>query len=170
MIDAIFIGTGIFTIFFALAVVFAKEAAHSAFSLILTFFGLSTLYVLWGSNFIAMLQILIYAGAIVVLFVFVVMVLDKVKVSTLYSGSSFLVLVALGTVWTVSLLLLRVLNRGSFFEPAANSDGTNMKAVSAMLFGEYLWAFEILSVFLLALIIAVCVVAKPQKNAEKGAK
>src|SRR5262245_29191265 len=59
---------GIFTIAAATGVVFSRNAIYSAFSLVLAFFGLAGIFVLWGNNFLAMLQILIYAGAIVVLF------------------------------------------------------------------------------------------------------
>jgi len=168
MREVLFIGVGVLTIFCALAVVFARQAASSAFSLVLTFFGLATLYILWGSNFIAMIQILIYAGAIVVLFVFVVMVLDKQKISSLYSANSAFILIALLTVWAVSLLVLRVLNRGTFVEPVTAA--YDMTTVANLLFSEYLWAFEILSVFLLSVIIAVCIVAKPDAGEEAAKK
>ena len=79
MMDFIFIGFCLLTIGFALGVVFSRNAVYSAFNLVLCFFGLSAVYLLWNATFIAMIQILIYTGAIVVLFLFVVMLLDLVK-------------------------------------------------------------------------------------------
>ena len=81
MTEAVFIILVLFTIACGLGVVFSKNPVYSAFSLVLCFFGLSGVYVMWGATFIAMIQVLVYTGAIVVLFVFVVMLLDLVRSS-----------------------------------------------------------------------------------------
>jgi NADH-quinone oxidoreductase subunit J len=60
--------TSIFTLLCASIVVFSKNAIYSAFGLILALFGLAVMYLLWGTPFMAMIQVLIYTGAIVVLF------------------------------------------------------------------------------------------------------
>ena len=76
MRDLLFAAGALFTVAMAAGVVFARGAIFSAFCLVLSFFGLALLYILWDSTFISMIQVLVYAGAIVVLFVFVVMLLN----------------------------------------------------------------------------------------------
>ncbi|NBT58545.1 NADH-quinone oxidoreductase subunit J, partial [bacterium] len=76
MVFAIF---SVFTLLTAAGVILSRNVIYSALNLVLCFFGLATLYLLWGATFISMIQILIYAGAIVVLFVFVVMLLNFEK-------------------------------------------------------------------------------------------
>ena len=72
MSDAAIAVSVVFTVAMAVGVVFSKNAIHSAFSLVLCFLGLSSCYIQWHSPFLGLIQVLIYTGAIVVLFVFVV--------------------------------------------------------------------------------------------------
>lgn len=164
MIDFVFITFCLLTIGCGLGVILSKNPVYSAFSLILCFFGLSGVYVLWGANFIAMVQVLIYTGAIVVLFVFVVMLLDLVRAAPSPSAGWLTVVVSGISVWLFSVLLLRSMNRAQFFEGTPNSELTQLKSVSKLLFSDYLWAFEVLSIFLLAMIIAVYVLTRPGKE------
>lgn len=168
MTEYLFPAAGLFTIACATGVVFARNPVYSAFSLILTLFGLAGLFMLWGSAFLGIMQILIYAGAIVVLFVFVVMLLDVGKGGNWKRPRP--VLLALGGLgsWLISLSLLRTLNHAKIFSgkplhPAA----VDMKGLSKLLFTDYLWPFEVLSLFLLALIVAIFIIAKPDSQ-ERG--
>jgi len=170
MKEHLFTGFGLFTIACAVGVVFCRSAIYSAFCLILSFFGLAGIYLLWGSPFIAMIQILIYTGAIVVLFVFVVMLLDLGRGSGPSWQNSFMVMVSGAGAWLFSLVLLRSLNQAQFaISGAAGGVGheTSMRTISRLLFTEYLWPFEVLSVFLLALIIAIYALARPEEH-ERG--
>lgn len=164
MIDFVFITFCILTIGCALSVVLAKNPVYSAFSLVLCFFGLAGVYVLWGANFIAMIQILIYTGAIVVLFVFVVMLLDLVRAQISQWAGWLTILISGIAVWVFSVLLLRGINRAQFFPASGETNLTEIRSISHMLFSEYLWAFEVLSVFLLAMMIAVYVLTRPGKE------
>ncbi len=165
MREWLFTGVGIFTIAMAMAVVFAKSAVYSAFSLILTLFGLATLFLLWGNGFLASLQVLIYAGAIVVLFVFVVMLLDISK-GRAQTPRPLLGIVGGTATWLFSLLLLRTLNHARFFNAAVSGQAhrMDMRVLSKLLFTDYLWPFEVLSLFLLALIVAIFILAKPEEE------
>ena len=98
------------------------------------------------------------------LFVFVVMLLDLKGGEGSDTGSGISTLAAGATVWFFSLLLLRAFNRASFFSSADTPVAQYIKAVSMLLFTKYLWAFELLSVFLLALIVSVCVLARADKR------
>ncbi len=164
MMEPLFAGLALFTIALAAAVVLAKNPVYSAFSLILSFFGLSGLYLLWGATFISVIQILIYAGAIVVLFVFVVMLLNLGK-STAPQKNYFLAVLSGLSVWVLSFILLRILSLGDVSQV---SHGVNLsiREMSKLLFTRYLWPFEVLSVFLLVLIVAVFSIAHPADEGE----
>lgn len=166
--DLLFIVFGIFAIAMAAGVVFAKNAVHSAFCLILTFFAMAGLFVLWGNSFLGMLQILIYTGAIVVLFVFVVMLLGIDPRPHAIGSRWWLGAVGGAASWIVGLLLLRTLNGAFFFSGRpAHPFATDMRTISKLLFTDYLWPFEVLSLFLLALILGIFVLARPENEQEK---
>ena len=169
MTDTLFCIFGIFTIAMGLGVVFARNAVYSAFSLILSFFGLSILYVLWNATFVAVLQVLIYAGAIVVLFVFVVMLLNLGNARGIaHSHKALTVTVAGIATWCFALLLLRALNYAPFYSGQPSHTGnTSMRVISKLLFNEYLWPFEVLSLFLLVLMVAIYSIARPDSAEEK---
>lgn len=163
MSEILFIIFGLLTIAAAIGVVIARHPIHSAFSLVLSFFGLSALYVLWGAHFAAMLQILIYTGAIVVLFVFVLMLVGNLRSGSHLTQSWVTLAITGATVWIFSLFLLRTLNHASVFE-GMTKPTSDMRTVSLLLFTDYLWPFEVLSVFLLAVIVAAYVLSRPEKD------
>jgi len=161
--------SGIITLMSGLMVVLSANAIYSAIGLLLSLFGLSAMYLLWGSAFLSVIQILIYAGAIVVLFVFVVMLLDLSRVSQVGRGPGwFTTLLVTGTGWIFSLFLLRAMNRGTFAVAEQHKALGSISVVSKILFREYLWPFEILSVFLLAVIIAAYCLARPEERDGSG--
>ncbi len=156
-------GFGLFTLACALVVVLANNPIFSALGLLFSFFGLAVLYLLWGSAFLSVIQILVYAGAVVVLFVFVVMLLDMNTARAGRGPGWAATLLVTATGWTFSLFLLRILNRGNFSFAPVNKALGSVNVVSNILFHEYLWPFEILSVFLLAVIIAAYCLARPEE-------
>lgn len=160
--EILFSTFGIFSIACAAGVVFSRSPVYSAFSLILSFFGLSAMYVLWDATFIAMIQILIYTGAIVVLFVFVVMLLDLGHSAGGYWHSWFTVVFAGFGTWCLGLFLLRSLNSGNSRPIVSLGVNTGMREISRLLFTDYLWPFEVLSLFMLAMLIAVYALARPE--------
>lgn len=166
MRDLAFIIFSLMTVISGAGVVFARNPIFSAFSLILSFFGLAMLYLLWGAAFISMVQILIYAGAIVVLFVFVVMLLNLERARQQYHNWLVIGVVATAA-WFTSVLLLRVLALGQPTNPVIGSETFAIAALSKLLFTKYLWPFEMLTVFLLALIVAIYVIARPMAEESK---
>lgn len=168
MREGLFIAFSLFTIAAASGVVLSKNPVYSAFSLILSFFGLSGLYLLWGTTFMAMIQILIYTGAIVVLFVFVVMLLN-LQVNK-ESSPNFLILGISGAaVWFFSLIILRVLTKAIPDKlPVIPTD--QLRTISKLLFTRYLWPFEVLSLFLLVMIIAIFAITRTQEIPHGGEK
>lgn len=162
MIETLFPVFCVFTLACASAVVLAKSPVYSAFALILSFFGLAGLYLLWGAPFIAMIQILVYTGAIVVLFVFVVMLLNLNK-KIPHSHSWLTVSIATVVAWFFSLFLLRTLAQGTF-AGSSHASQANIRTVSKLLFNQYLWPFEVLSLFLLVMIVGVFMLTRPEKG------
>jgi len=168
MREVLFIAFSLFTIGAASGVLLSRNPVYSAFSLILSFFGLSGLYLLWGSTFMAMIQILIYTGAIVVLFVFVVMLLNLQTNRENSSNIVFLGVVS-ASVWLFSLIILRVLTR-SIPNKILEIPENQLRTISKLLFTRYLWPFEILSFFLLVMIIAIFAITRTQEIAHGGEK
>lgn len=153
MREVLFIAFSLFTVIAASGVILARNPVYSAFSLILSFFGLSALYLLWGATFMAMIQILIYTGAIVVLFVFVVMLLNLQVDKEVAPNFFFIGLAALAT-WSFSFLILQVLTR-ALPEGVPGIPADQLRTISKLLFTRYLWPFEVLSLFLLVMIVAI---------------
>jgi NADH-quinone oxidoreductase subunit J len=167
MKEAVFTFFSLFTLLTAAGVVLSRNVIYSAFNLVLCFFGLATLYLLWGATFISMIQILIYAGAIVVLFVFVVMLLNFEKPTEQKTRLPIVILTSAG-VWTLALLLLRVLSKSVGEIPVLETTArASVRTVSKLLFSQYLWPFEVLTVFLLALIVGIFVLARPEGEEAK---
>ena len=161
MREILFVVFSILTIAAASGVLLARNPVYSAFSLILSFFGLSGLYLLWGSTFMAVIQILIYTGAIVVLFVFVVMLLN-LQVNRENPPNLFILSSCAIGVWCFSLILLRVLTR-AIPNKILEIPADQLRVISKLLFTRYLWPFEILSLFLLVMIVAIFAITKTQE-------
>lgn len=155
----------------ALRVVTAKSPISSAFSLVIAFFFVAGIYVLMEAHFIAAIQILVYAGAVMVLFVFVIMLLnadlktaDFVKGKAVQAGSAifaivlfclFVHLLKKGEITTV---------RGVFTTEKIQELGGNSQVLSQVLFSDYILPFELTSVLLLVGIFGSVALAKRAKT------
>ena len=164
MSDLVITISVIFTIAMAVGVVFSRSAINSSFCLVLCFLGLSSCYIEWESPFLGLVQVLIYTGAIVVLFVFVVMLLNLQKTAR-ENLSFFSVGFASAAIWVFSVILLKALSHtpkgsGVMLEEAMNIQ--SFRAISLLLFTRFLWPFEVLSFFMLALVVAIYVLARPE--------
>lgn len=170
----IFYLIALITIIASIRVVTGRNAVHSALWLVLVFFCFGGLYVLLQAEFVAAVQVIVYAGAIMVLFLFVIMLLRVDRAEDLLSrhrlqrlvgvllGLAFLVGIGL----TVVLELLPGPSGGKRLEEIATQAGGNTQAVAEVLFTDYLLPFEVTSVLLLAAIIGAVVLAK-QSGEEK---
>ncbi len=163
----------------ALGVVTSKNPIASVLSLLGTFFCLATIYLLSGFEFLAAAQILVYGGAVMVLFLFVVMLLNlggpqAAEEATAYVRKRKLPF-ALGT--SIALVLLTfvgVLGSGDVNAagpaPASLAEVDTLGALAELLFGSFLLPFEAASVLLLAAAVAVLVLAKREgrRDAAEG--
>lgn len=163
----IFLGMALVSIIASLMVIIRKNPIHSALFMLLTLLCVAVLYVLLHSPFIAILQVIVYAGAIVMLIVFVIMLLDletelRSRVKIAYSkviGGLLMVLFLIGFVYTV-VAKSPTGQRGSY---TPDQMGTNVKAVGEALFTTYLFPFEIVSILLVAAIIGAVILSKKRR-------
>lgn len=146
----------------AVLVIVKKNPVICALFLVLAMLCLAVIYLLLGAEFIAAIHIIIYAGAIMVLFLFVIMLLnlDKEPRATVkgrfYKMAAALLGVILLGVVAGAVGLLSIPERGV----AVVAEVDNTKAIARLLFGRYLLPFEITSVILLVAIIGAVVLVK----------
>jgi NADH-quinone oxidoreductase subunit J len=163
---ALFVIFAVIAVATAVLVVVQRNPVSSAIFLILTFFALAGIYLLLHAEFIAAIQIIVYAGAIMVLFLFVIMLLNLEKEKRLVARNRLLkgVGVFLGAVLLaqIGMVLQRVLLEGTpgKFPPEKVTALGNTQVVAQLLFTDFLLPFEITSVLLLVAIIGAIVLAK----------
>jgi NADH-quinone oxidoreductase subunit J len=147
----------------ALVMVSQRNPTYSAFALIVTLVSLSGIFGLLGSPFIAALQIVVYAGAIMVLFLFVLMLLNvRAEVRVEGEGRVFkLVAIALGALLLGEVGSVLVAVR----TPYAGAFDASARAVARLLFdAQYLYVFEATSILILASLVGAIALAKRDPN------
>jgi NADH-quinone oxidoreductase subunit J len=154
------------TLFAALGVVVLKNPIASAMSLVATFFFLAGIYVLLWAHTVAALQVLVYAGAIMVLFLFVIMLLSLNEVGPAVKLSFSRILGAGATAVLLAALALafRALPTGKLEwaaqDPAKLAAFGSIKEVGMIMYTQWLFPFEAVSLLLLVAIVGAVVVAK----------
>lgn len=144
----------------AAGVLVARSPVYAAMNLVAAFFFMAGIYVLLTAHLIAFMQILVYAGAVMVLFLFVIMLLslgDEHLQEERLRAMQYVGL--LGAVGLFAVLATAVARAGEGARPVDASFGT-VKAVGHLLFTEYLLPFEATSLLLLVAIVGAVVVAK----------
>ncbi len=165
---ALFIVLAMGTVVTAILVVVQRNPVASAIYLIITFFCLAGIYLLLNAPFIAVIQVLVYAGAIMVLFLFVIMLLNLEKEKKLITRHRlqkvlgvFLGIILLAQIGMIFNSVLLEGSKGNFPPEQVAALG-NTEVVARLLFTDYLLPFEITSVLLLVAIIGAIVLAKRQ--------
>ena len=152
----------------ALLVIIAKNPIHSALALMVCLVQVAALFVLLGSPFLAAIQIFVYVGAVMVLFLFVIMMLDVREAARVrfLQGGTFPTLVVLVLLSTEMLILL--LGSERFPASATVSAGTvgedALERLSTTLFTDYLFPFEVASVILLVALVGAIVLARSKAD------
>lgn len=148
----------ILTLFGGLGTVLSKNPIHSVIYLILTFFSLSAIYILLNAQFVAAVNIIVYAGAIMVLFLFVVMFLN-LKAQDNEMNKNSVMLGAAGIAFVLGLLIVlvvRTTNMPKINPYTYNSKTGLIETLGELLYSKYLLPFELVSVlFLVAMAGAV---------------
>jgi NADH-quinone oxidoreductase subunit J len=160
---------GVIAIASAIAFVTRKSPVAAALWLVNTMFSLSALFILLDAQFIGVIQVLVYAGAIMVVFLFVIMLLNLGHPSELADARGLLPKLVAGLIGLILVAELMVISRGRlatrFVLPhdAASKEMASYGAVGSVarpLFNEYLLAFELTSVLLLVAIAGAVVLAR----------
>lgn len=160
----VFIACGVMAIVGALGLILSREPVHSALALVLVMISLAILYLLLGAAFIAAIQILVYAGAIMVLFVFVIMLLNAgEEVRTNVSRLAKWVGLPLGIFFLLEMAYSLFREYGS--RAAATSGGAGpapdlTRQLSMKLFTEFVLPFELTSILILIAVLGALVLAK----------
>jgi NADH-quinone oxidoreductase subunit J len=157
----------------AIGVVVSKHPVHAALSLVLTLFGVAVLFIAQDAQFLAAVQVIVYAGAIVVLFLFVIMLLgvdraEDLKLESLKGqrpAAAVAGIAALGLVLTAMLVAghHRITGLHSQGGAIVAGDGTpseNVKILARSIFGDNVLAFEVTSVLLVIAVIGTIVLAR----------
>jgi len=146
----------------AVMVIGSRNTIHSAIYLVLSFLSMAGLYVLLEAEFVAAVQVLVYAGGIMVLFLFVIMLVNLRDPGGARLGLHAAVSGGVGL--AVTALVLSVYGRGRI--PAGPTSGSvlrqggNLEAIGQAMFSDYLLPFEIASLLLLVAMIGAIVLAR----------
>jgi len=156
----------------ALGMLFSRNTIYSALFLVLNFITVAVFYLMLGAPFIAMSQITVYAGAIMVLFLFVIMLLGAENLTSSPSQAmpwqrplAFILALTL-TVESVYLIFARAKLDTVITAPdAATNSMENLREMAMTLFDKFLLPFEITSILLLVAMVGAIVLAKKEKGA-----
>jgi len=165
----------------ALGVVLRRNPVHAALSLVLTLFGVAVLFVAQHAEFLAAVQVIVYAGAIVVLFLFVIMLLgvdraENLRTEPLASQRVVAGVTGLGMLVLLTLAALsgddEVLSRGEGIASAvAESDANaNVRQLATSIFSDHVVAFEATSVLLVVAVVGTVMLARRRKTSSEVAQ
>ena len=175
MVDwIVFIVGSLMALVGAVGVLTMKNPVHAALSLVQTLFGVAVLFVAQGAHFLAAVQVIVYAGAIVVLFLFVIMLLGVDRNDGLTGEPLKGQRIAAGLVGAIALAELILISRVNFVLGKASTAGvatgpeTNVQTLSKSLFTRYLFAFEITSVLLVIAVVGAVLLTRKPKPLDEG--
>ncbi|HEY3140504.1 MAG TPA: NADH-quinone oxidoreductase subunit J [Acidimicrobiales bacterium] len=154
----------------AIGVIVSRNPVHAALSLVGTLFGIAVLFLAQDANFLAAVQVIVYAGAIVVLFLFVIMFLgvdqvENLRIEPLGAGQR-IAAVVLGT-GIVALVVMALWStdweatgRHSAYQALAKEGQPDINVLGEALFTRYVFAFELTSVLLVIAVLGAVVLAR----------
>ncbi len=166
----IFYFLAVIMVFAALRVITSRNPVQAALFLVLTFFNAAGIWLLLNAEFLAMTLVLVYVGAVMVLFLFVVMMLD-INLDRIRQG--FWSYLPVGALIGILLLLeMAMVLGGSYFgldampvPPAASQGYSNTRELGRVLYTDYVYAFELASlVLLVAMVSAVTLTLRKRKG------
>ena len=165
LFDVIFYFFALITVVSAAIVAFSRSIVRSAFSLMFTFFGVAGLYVMLNADFIAVTQVLVYVGGILVLILFGVMLTTKVIGVEMKTGTlrvlpaSILVAVLVGTLCGIFWITDWPVQAGANVETR-----TTVVGIGRALMTSYLLPFEVASVVLLVAMLGAAMIARRERK------
>jgi NADH-quinone oxidoreductase subunit J len=170
----VFYFLSVILVFASLRVVTLRNPVHAALHLVVAFFSASGIWMLLQAEFLAIALVLVYVGAVMVLFLFVVMMLD-INLDRLREGFwSYLPMGAILALLVVAemglVLYVRFSNVAENQVPQAEAGYSNVMAVGRLIFTDYVYPFELASVILLVGIVAAAALTLREKRKTKSVK
>ena len=164
MSQYLFFTLSILTIISALYVVFSRNPMYSVLSLIVCFFTIAGHYVLLNAQFLAIVHIIVYAGAIMVLFLFTVMLLNLNKETEPHKTNWIKVaaVIAAGMLFLVLIASLKSTQLGHYHLPVKTTIGL-VQNIGSKLFTDFLLPFEVSSILFMSAMIGAVMLAKKEK-------
>ena len=156
----------------ALGMVIARNAVHSALFLVLTMMSLGVFYVLQAGPFIGMVQIIVYTGAIMMLFLFVLMLVGRDAsdsvIETLRGQKVVAVLLGAGLAGLLGTGVYRALQgvKPVGLDAANAEHGGNVQGLASLIFTKYVWSFEVTSALLITAAVGAMLLAHIEKRKE----
>lgn len=165
ILDAVFYLFALMIVASGMVVVFSKNIMYSAFALLFTLFGVAGLYVLLNADFLAVTQIMIYIGGILILIIFGVMMTNKIRGVEIKTGvmGKGQVYTAGAAVLVLGITMISMFNNTEWLIKDAPALEATIKPIGRLLLTDYLIAFEAVSVLLLAAIIGAAMIARRKK-------
>jgi len=165
MLPQLFFGYyAVVIVFLSMLVVTGKNPVHSVMWMLLLFFHIAGLYLFLNAEFIAAIQVIVYAGAILVLFLFVVLLLnlkEELKIDRFIGSWPAALFIAFAFYVVVSIAFKSmVLGPSGKYTVALIQQETHTKVIGKLLYTEFLFPFEIASLILLVAVIGAIVLAK----------
>ena len=157
---------GSLTLASALMVVLSKHPVRSVIYLVITFFFITAMYIMMNAQFLAIVNMIVYAGAIMVLFLFVLMLLNLNKeVEPMNNrGAQLAAFIAGGSLFLVLITALKdTLILGQTYRQQDNNIGL-VKELGNLLFSKYIVAFELTSILFIAAMVGAILLAKREKQ------
>jgi NADH-quinone oxidoreductase subunit J len=163
----------------AVGVIVRSNPVHAAMSLILTLFGVAVLFVAMEAHFLAAVQVIVYAGAIVVLFLFVIMLLgvdraENLRIEPIPVQRPLAVVVAIGLVTTIgaaiihSRVSIRVASGDGLEIATQTGDGdSNLRQLARDLFSDQVFSFELTSALLVVAVVGTVLMLRRPSRSER---
>jgi len=175
----VFVVAAAIVLFGAVGVVVRKHPVHAALSLVMTLFGIAVLFVAQEAHFLAAVQVIVYAGAIVVLFLFVIMLLgvdnaEDLQIEPFKVQRPVAAVIGAGVVTMVGLAIIvsrkaavPVVTQSEAVKSAAldPNDG-NIRALARDVFSDHVLAFELTSALLVIAVVATVLLARKPKRGD----
>jgi NADH-quinone oxidoreductase subunit J len=160
---AVFLVLAAFTVAGAVSLILQRHPIHSALSLIVVMVSLAGLYLLQGAEFVAAVQVIVYAGAIMVVFIFVIMLLNAgAEERENLSRWARFVGVPLGVVFLVEVAYW--IGRATSHLSAGPAEAVSTRDLSTLLFREYVFPFELTSFLILIALLGALVLARREES------
>lgn len=172
----VFICAGTMILGGAVGVIVRSHPVHAALSLILTLFGVAVMFVAQDAHFLAAVQVIVYAGAIVVLFLFVIMLLgvdkaESLRVDPVKVQRPLAAIVGVGLFGLIGGAIVHgrdtLITRGVGLTTATQESGhdSNIRQLANDLFSNHVFAFELTSVLLVIAVVATVLLARRPRSA-----